>query len=578
MLWYFQSLFTALCVVEICGFTGKVCNGGLARFVALRTMDELCPLCLKMGNNKRIKAIQINLEEAVWTCENEGCPWPFGYETPVFLPRKVGVKHSSEWEVYKKVQKRVGPIPISTELSLYTPPVTPSSDTTIKESIKSDFSGETNINEHMSQLGNILGCTDDSYAPKSNLREDHTVDENKIGTQALNAYVENQITNICAASQKPPIAQSIFDIDSNDLLSDEFKIEDSFSKLIKSDLQLALLKTPDIEDFQKPVPTVLEKFGNKVNSEDLKLKVKTEALDVGVERDSDVTKTMPQVKKISKANIDLHMIDRRRIMAVRRSVETEEKDGPKKIEEKVVERLKTKDSPIQIDSKDQKADVLTKQQTLENTQIVKHTTTITVDGSLPITLTYDLTDFEEKPAVRIPDVIKPIDENAMNNSQEEERKTSADLPVELVTKRIRPPIKRRAASTGKCYEKFSFGALKKCEKKRSIKDCDRSSDMIISSNKVEKLEEIEIVKDENCSIGALAELVDDGISRASSQPVEMVDLSNVDPTNLKTLGDDSIAENFNLSVLDDLLIDGYQNATANLNEEWLESFFSDLDT
>lgn len=34
-------------------------------------MGEFCPLCMKRGFKKKMKAIQINLEEAVWMCESE---------------------------------------------------------------------------------------------------------------------------------------------------------------------------------------------------------------------------------------------------------------------------------------------------------------------------------------------------------------------------------------------------------------------------------------------------------------------------------------------------------------------------
>lgn len=34
-------------------------------------MQDLCPLCLKSGIKKKIKLLQINLQEAVWMCEEE---------------------------------------------------------------------------------------------------------------------------------------------------------------------------------------------------------------------------------------------------------------------------------------------------------------------------------------------------------------------------------------------------------------------------------------------------------------------------------------------------------------------------
>lgn len=33
--------------------------------------DNLCPICLKNGVKKKIKLLQINLQEGVWVCEEE---------------------------------------------------------------------------------------------------------------------------------------------------------------------------------------------------------------------------------------------------------------------------------------------------------------------------------------------------------------------------------------------------------------------------------------------------------------------------------------------------------------------------
>lgn len=34
-------------------------------------MQDLCPLCLKSGKKRKVKLLQINLQEAVWLCEEE---------------------------------------------------------------------------------------------------------------------------------------------------------------------------------------------------------------------------------------------------------------------------------------------------------------------------------------------------------------------------------------------------------------------------------------------------------------------------------------------------------------------------
>ncbi|XP_077990028.1 uncharacterized protein LOC144444475 [Glandiceps talaboti] len=39
---------------------------------------QWCPLCEKIGSKRRLKLFQINLEEAVWICDNDKCPYPLG--------------------------------------------------------------------------------------------------------------------------------------------------------------------------------------------------------------------------------------------------------------------------------------------------------------------------------------------------------------------------------------------------------------------------------------------------------------------------------------------------------------------
>ncbi|XP_078034316.1 uncharacterized protein LOC144468604 [Augochlora pura] len=64
-------------------------------------MEDLCPLCLKNGAKKKVKLLQINLHEAVWMCEEEKCPWPFGYKGFIFCPRIVGKIWSCYWDDHK---------------------------------------------------------------------------------------------------------------------------------------------------------------------------------------------------------------------------------------------------------------------------------------------------------------------------------------------------------------------------------------------------------------------------------------------------------------------------------------------
>ncbi|KYN41059.1 hypothetical protein ALC56_04208 [Trachymyrmex septentrionalis] len=87
-------------------------------------MEKLCPLCKKKGIRRRIKAFQVNMEEAMWSCEAEECPWPMGYEDLIFFPR---VATSCNWEESSFAKEDV-PVPV--DFTLYTPPETPGSELT----------------------------------------------------------------------------------------------------------------------------------------------------------------------------------------------------------------------------------------------------------------------------------------------------------------------------------------------------------------------------------------------------------------------------------------------------------------
>ncbi|XP_024892422.1 uncharacterized protein LOC112467818 [Temnothorax curvispinosus] len=84
-------------------------------------MEKFCPLCAKNGIKRRVKVFQVNLEEAMFSCESEQCVWPIGYEELKFFPRPA---LSCNWDEELSFAKEED-MPALMELSLYTPPVTP---------------------------------------------------------------------------------------------------------------------------------------------------------------------------------------------------------------------------------------------------------------------------------------------------------------------------------------------------------------------------------------------------------------------------------------------------------------------
>ncbi|KAK2578946.1 hypothetical protein KPH14_011150 [Odynerus spinipes] len=121
-------------------------------------MYEFCPLCSKRGFRRRIKALQLNCHEAVWACEEEECEWPFGYEDFVYILREAGSTWSCYWDDSKPPLQQVNEcVPVSTELSLYTPPETPG-EVVIKDC--SPDVQSSNSSATTNDLNNIVPATE----------------------------------------------------------------------------------------------------------------------------------------------------------------------------------------------------------------------------------------------------------------------------------------------------------------------------------------------------------------------------------------------------------------------------------
>ncbi|KAH0541113.1 uncharacterized protein LOC123259565 [Cotesia glomerata] len=94
-------------------------------------MEQLCPLCQKTGVVSRLSNYPLNESEDIEMCENEKCVWPFGHEAFKFIP-----KIDEDLKEIVETSKNLPVIPISTELSLYTPPVTPVDNQEAKTDVK----------------------------------------------------------------------------------------------------------------------------------------------------------------------------------------------------------------------------------------------------------------------------------------------------------------------------------------------------------------------------------------------------------------------------------------------------------
>ncbi|KAK0173591.1 hypothetical protein PV328_006764 [Microctonus aethiopoides] len=134
-------------------------------------MDEFCPLCRKNGCNSKIKPVQINFHEAVYLCESKTCQWPYGYEEFKIIQRSIDEmgnispkKSNNSKSEFQKAKDGTQIIPISAELSMYTPPVTPSNDSTSsKELVKGGSYASINNSTSKSAIAAIKS---DNKSPK----------------------------------------------------------------------------------------------------------------------------------------------------------------------------------------------------------------------------------------------------------------------------------------------------------------------------------------------------------------------------------------------------------------------------
>ncbi|KAK0168532.1 hypothetical protein PV327_002319 [Microctonus hyperodae] len=138
-------------------------------------MDEFCPLCRKNGCNSKIKPVQINFHEAVYLCESKTCQWPYGYEEFKIIQRSIdemGIvspkKSNNSKSEFQKVKDGTQIIPISAELSMYTPPVTPSNDSTSsKELVKGgSYASINNSTSKSAIVTSIATIKSENKSPK----------------------------------------------------------------------------------------------------------------------------------------------------------------------------------------------------------------------------------------------------------------------------------------------------------------------------------------------------------------------------------------------------------------------------
>ncbi|XP_029174867.1 uncharacterized protein LOC114943420 [Nylanderia fulva] len=114
-------------------------------------MMKFCPLCIRNGLKRKIKAFQVNFKEAVWSCEAETCPWPIGFEELTYFARDA---FGCDWDEEAPPPIGISEENISMELLLYTPPVTPGEELSKEstDSVSAEYSGNPSLENKLDTL------------------------------------------------------------------------------------------------------------------------------------------------------------------------------------------------------------------------------------------------------------------------------------------------------------------------------------------------------------------------------------------------------------------------------------------
>ncbi|XP_076302765.1 uncharacterized protein LOC143221131 [Lasioglossum baleicum] len=304
-------------------------------------MQDLCPLCLKKGIKKKIKLLQINLQEAVWVCEEDKCIWPFGYENFVFCPRVVGKSWSCYWDDFKPTIPRLKENP---EILLTSTP-TVSLKCTQKEIV-------TNSNVHC--LENVNDISNNS-----------NIDSKTIFTDLCTPVFEgpNIISNI----------KSEEDCNENKIVNDE--VTTSGINVHNSSLQSSDTK-------------VKNEYVNSINKQN------EEQDDIFIENIKNINniKTIPKIINIEKTNVDVSTIKIENKTSIHEELNEKILDS-NKIVDITGPKLTSEVKKLSNKLSDLKSTISIKGVQKSNLNV----TMMKIDGLPPITLSFEMPVYNTSP-------------------------------------------------------------------------------------------------------------------------------------------------------------------------------------
>ena len=500
-------------------------------------MQDLCPLCLKNGVKKKVKLLQINLQEAVWVCEEEKCTWPFGYEDFIFCPRVVGKIWSCYWDDYKTTPKFKETVVAPTKPASRDAPITAHRDASTEYT--TGFSLDAN------RLGSIDGTRDSSKAVEA-----------KDCISDLHTFIHKESDTLLRSNDK-----------------DQFNVNnDSLSKNV--------VNSPNLSNITL-----------QLNDQDAKItKVKDERVDVLKKhvkegfctqsiQNMNNARGIPKITSIEKTNIDISNVIIANQASIHQSLEKKTVTINKPTDETGDKLTLSTDSKL-FPSHLSESENLASSKPCESSKLnnepagTKSNLSVTkmeIDGLPPITLS-----FEIPVCSTIPETVT----SGMKQTNCQNGTPKSNTPE------VKCTSVKRAVNSGKHYAKFSFSAIKKkLEPNNSINTNGNDISSLKSSSKMQDVENNSTsnIKNENSIKNACK---DQKVVNGENGCKEMVRVTNVTTDHVSTQINDSVTTNSlpnqenttpDTSILDTVLEDFLSNdysVSEDINDEWLDSLLT----
>ncbi|XP_043263082.1 myb-like protein D [Colletes gigas] len=482
-------------------------------------MQDLCPICLKNGLKKKVKLLQINLQEGVRVCEEEKCIWPFGYEDFVICQRVVGKIWSCYWDDYKSTPKLKEAVATSAKPALYSIP------TTSKDTSNKCISSSILDTKHLKSIDNINNT--------SNTIETKACDLQTLDDKESYILLHKNNTEHCNTD--------------NNILSKEATI---CSNINANNLQLFNSNTKNIK--------IENEF---INSVDSHIKDDKDFCTKNIQCNSNV-RGIPKIRSIEKTSIDISNV-----------ITKNQNSTHEDLDKKVLTVNKSADSAeeklISLTNGNNliESEKLVNSEPSENIQhnnevaITKSNLSITmmeIDGLPPITLS-----FEIPASTTIPKTVT----SSIQQTDYKINTTEGIVNTKSNISEVKSISRIRNVTSGKHYAKFSFSAIKKkIDSNNSINTNNNSTDSI-NMKLNPAIKDVEKSDFTNCAKNGISN--ENFMSNNSNNSGIISNLSSQE-----NITSSEINTSVNIdTVLEDFLSSDY-SVSEDINDEWINSLLS----